>query len=94
MPIRMPDLAFDVRVFKTRNKPRACIETRAFTREDRVAGLLSLQPDGFECGNRVGIQVYGSCRPILGLCEVDDAAVKMDLAPCERMLFRQPSCRY
>jgi hypothetical protein len=64
VPVRVPDVAGDAGVNKTRHKPGTCIEAQAFAREDWVAGLLPLQPDGFECGNRVGVQMYCPGRAI------------------------------
>jgi hypothetical protein len=55
-----------------------------------VAGLLPLQADGFERCNRISVKVYRPGGPILRLCEVDGAAVKMHLTPCERILLGQP----
>jgi hypothetical protein len=65
MPIRVPAVAVDAGVKETRHKSGPGIESIAFPREDWVASLLPLQPDGFEGGNRVGVQMYGSADPFL-----------------------------
>lgn len=88
MAVAVPDVAFNLRVLQAGDKPRTRVEARALSNEDRIGGFVQFMLERLESGYRVGVEVDRSCGAVLCLCEVDGAAVEMDLSPGQRVLLR------
>ena len=87
MTVAVPDVAFDFSVLQARDEPRACVEARALSNEDRIGGFVQFVFESLERSDRVGVEVNRSSGAVLCLCEVDGAAVEMHLSPCQRVLL-------
>ena len=62
--------------------------SEALSNKDRITGFVQFMFESLERCDRVGVEVDRSCGAVLRLCEVDGAAVDVNLPPSEGVLLR------
>jgi len=89
VPVAVPHVAADARIFHAGVKPGAGVEAAlaAFSWEDGIGGVLLWPPKRLDSLDRVRVQMDRASRSVLRLRKFDGPAIQMNLRPCAGVLL-------
>ena len=89
MAIAMPKVASNLCVLKTGREPGTGVKAGTLTGENWITVLLPFHTQGFDCSDRVGVQVNSAVRTVLRLGQLNGALVEVHLRPTTAVLLCQ-----
>jgi hypothetical protein len=87
MTVAVPNVVRDLCFLEARMEPRVGDKILLIVGEHDISPSLALALHGFDCFDRISVEMNRPSRSVLGLRQFDRATIEGDLPPLNRVLL-------